>query len=77
MQAAGDGEERVRNGLLALYDFSAAEGEMVLDRSGVGSPVDLKISEKYLDAVSRTAGSLELHSPGIIRGPSRAANAGS
>ncbi len=73
MQAAGDGEERVRNGLLALYDFSAAEGEMVLDRSGVGSPVDLKISEKYLDAVSRTAGSLELHSPGIIRGPSRAA----
>ena len=37
---AGD---RVHEGLLALYDFRLAKGEMVKDRSGAGQPLDLKI----------------------------------
>ena len=41
---AGD---RVSEGLLALYDFRLAKGEMVKDRSGSGQPLDLKIAVSY------------------------------
>ncbi|MCH9023522.1 MAG: hypothetical protein IID32_12280, partial [Planctomycetes bacterium] len=63
--AANPPSERTRNGLLALYDFSSPNGQIVKDRSGVGKPVDLRITDTK--AVHRTKGSLEIHSKTLIR----------
>jgi len=49
---------RVRNGLVALYDFQAGDGEIVEDRSQLGEAADLKIGR--LEAVLRCQGSLQL-----------------
>lgn len=55
---------RATNGLQALYDFSSTDGAIVEDRSGVGEPVNLRISN--LDAVVRSKGSLTVHGKTII-----------
>lgn len=68
--AAEPGPDRVRSGLRVLYDFASVEGEVVADRSGVGRPLDLEISD--LEAVRRRPGSLTIESPTVIRTPGRA-----
>ena len=62
---------RVRNGLLALYDFASPSGEIVADRSGVGKPLDLEIADPL--AVRRREGSLEVRCETLVRSPGRAA----
>lgn len=64
---ATDADEaaRVRSGLLALYDFSVADGDIVQDLSGVGEPVDLRITSPK--AVRRSTGSLQVRGKTLIR----------
>ena len=52
-------------GLQALYNFESAEGDMVRDRSGVGRPLNLKITNKR--AVRRSSGRLEVRGKTEIR----------
>jgi hypothetical protein len=47
---------RVTEGLLVFYDFASEEGNLVKDRSGVGEPLDLEISD--LKGVERRLGEL-------------------
>lgn len=56
---------RVGRDLLALYDFKFKSGAIVADRSGVGSPLNLRISN--LRAVRRAAGWLEIRGETTIR----------
>ena len=63
--AESDGIKRVVSGLQALYDFSETSGAVVRDRSGVGRPANLRISDEEL--VRRSAGSLEVIGKTIIR----------
>ena len=56
---------RTRSGLLALYDFRSPSGVIVKDRSGVGEPVDLRITNPK--AVHRFKGSLEIRGKTLIR----------
>jgi len=37
---------RVTSGLLALYPFDEGQGEVIHDRSGLGTPTDIKLPEK-------------------------------
>lgn len=67
-----EGKARVRNGLLALYDFQSAEDDIVSDRSRLGEAADLKIREE-LESVRRSKGSLELISPANVRSLDRPA----
>jgi len=62
---------RVSSGLRVLYDFQSSEGNMVRDRSGVGEPLDLKITNPK--AVNRTQGSLEVLDTTLIRSDKPAA----
>ncbi|MDA1277578.1 MAG: hypothetical protein O2960_26550, partial [Verrucomicrobia bacterium] len=55
---------RATNGLQALYDFSSTDGAIVKDRSGVGEPVNLRISNPH--AVVRSKGSLTVRGKTII-----------
>ena len=56
---------RVRaGGLLALYDFGSADGDIVHDLSGAGEPIHLRISN--LSAVARAPGSLEVRGKTLI-----------
>ncbi len=66
-----DEPARANTGLLALYDFASASGPIVKDRSGVGEPLDLQISDQK--AVRRSAGSLEVLRSTLIQseGPAR------
>ncbi|MHC4995194.1 MAG: DUF1592 domain-containing protein [Planctomycetota bacterium] len=67
-----DGQpQRVGNGLQSLYNFNAPRGGIVKDRSGVGDPVDLTITN--LDNVRRRVGALEVRGETLIRsdGPAR------
>ena len=61
---------RSRSGLLALYDFASASGPVVKDRSGVGEPLDLRITNA--GAVRRREGSLEVVGETLIRSESPA-----
>ena len=61
--------ERSNRGVIALYDFASATGEIVTDRSGSGS--DLKIAN--LSRVRRANGSLEIIGDTIIRAEKPAA----
>lgn len=56
---------RTRSGLQVLYDFSSTKGSTVKDRSGVGSPLDLRITDSK--AVRRRAGALEVRGKTLIR----------
>jgi hypothetical protein len=56
---------RTRSGLQALYDFRSSGGSIVKDRSGVGKPVDLRITNPR--AVHRTNGSLEVRGKTLIQ----------
>ena len=60
-----DTAQRTRSGLVALYDFSLPSGEFVKDRSGVGDPVNLRITNPQ--AVRRSKGSLEVRAATLIR----------
>ncbi len=42
---ADDDSARVGRGLLVLYDFSEGDGQIIHDRSGVGTPLDLVIGK--------------------------------
>ncbi len=57
--------ERSGEGLVALYDFRLAKGDIVKDRSGVGPPVDLKIENPK--NVRRSKGTLEVRGQTLIR----------
>ncbi|MCZ6795208.1 MAG: DUF1592 domain-containing protein [Planctomycetota bacterium] len=59
------GVTRTRSGLQVLYDFSSPSGPIVKDRSGVGTPVDLRITKA--GAVSRSRGALEVRGETLIR----------
>lgn len=63
--AAGHGAERAREGLVALYDFAAASGDLVEDRSGAGAPLNLRVGDSK--AVNRSAGALEVRRATLIR----------
>ncbi|MBC8245053.1 MAG: DUF1592 domain-containing protein [Verrucomicrobia bacterium] len=56
---------RSGDGLVALYDFRLAKGNVVKDRSGAGQPLDLKIESPK--NVRRTEGALEVRGPALIR----------
>ena len=62
---AGNGGTRATSGLQVLYDFNSSSGPIVRDQSGVGDPLDLKISN--LKAVQRTEGTLEVKGNTLIR----------
>ncbi len=53
------------SGPIVLYDFAAASGDVVYDRSGVGQPIDLKIDNPKM--VQRRVGSLEVTGKTLIR----------
>ena len=57
--------ERSSEGLLLLYDFSSAEGDLVRDRSGVKPTLDLRIRDPK--NVRRSAGELEVRKATILR----------
>lgn len=57
--------KRSSAGLQALYEFNEGQGDEVLDRSGVGSPLNLKITRK--NNVRWGEGSLEIHKGTQIR----------
>jgi hypothetical protein len=50
---------------IALYDFSTPDGDLILDKSGVGEPLNLKITNPA--AVTRSAGSLTITGDTQIR----------
>ena len=56
---------RVRNGLQVLYDFASSSGPLVQDRSGVGQPINLRISDPT--SVRRSEGALEVRGKTAIR----------
>jgi hypothetical protein len=56
---------RTRSGLLALYEFSSSSGFIVKDRSSVGRPIDLQITNP--GSVRRSKGSLEVHGKTLIQ----------
>ena len=56
---------RTRRGLQALYDFRSPSGVIVKDRSGVGKPINLRITN--LKAVHRSKGSLEVRGKTLIQ----------
>ncbi|MEC8973771.1 MAG: DUF1592 domain-containing protein [Verrucomicrobiota bacterium] len=65
MSATASAAGRSGDGLVALYDFRLAKGNVVKDRSGAGQPLDLKIeSPKH---VRRSEGALEVRGPALIR----------
>ncbi len=70
LATAKNSSDRVSSGLLVLYDFASADGAVVADRSGVGSPLDLEVAD--LEAVRRVEGSLEVTSATVIKSPGRA-----
>lgn len=61
---------RVTNGLLALYSFDEGSGDTVLDRSGVGTPIDLTIAAEA--NTSWQDGALSIDSPTILLSASTA-----
>lgn len=63
--AHAEAAQRAHDGLLALYDFSSTDGDVVQDRSGAGTPVNLKISN--LGEVRRAPGALEIRGKTVIK----------
>ncbi|MDP7290694.1 MAG: DUF1592 domain-containing protein [Verrucomicrobiota bacterium] len=63
--------ERSAEGLVVLYDFRLAKGNIVKDRSGKGQPLDLKIENPQ--NVHRSNGILEVHGKTLIRSDKPAA----
>src|SRR3990172_10461891 len=63
--ASDSDDKRVQSGLQVLYDFTSAGGPIVQDRSGLGEPLDLRISDP--NAVRQTAGGLEVVGQTLIR----------
>lgn len=55
---------RVTAGLQLLYDFESADGNQVIDRSGIGTPLNLQIQKT--SAVRRQSGSLEVRGATLI-----------
>ncbi|MDE0107336.1 MAG: DUF1592 domain-containing protein [Bryobacterales bacterium] len=62
---------RVRDGLVALYDFGSLKGELVLDRSGFLEAADTKLDDP--DAVRLADGSLTIDRPTRLRSLERVA----
>lgn len=58
-------DSRVGNDLQVLYTFDSDNGRVVLDRSGVGEPLNLKNSDP--EAVRRSKGKLQISGKTIIR----------
>jgi hypothetical protein len=56
---------RVQSGLQVLYDFASSSGAVIHDRSGVGEPINLSISDPK--AVRRSEGKLEVSGKTTIR----------
>ena len=63
--AAENATERVSRGLVVLYDFADNSGDVIRDRAGTNSPVDLKIENT--GKVRRAAGSLEIRGSTLVR----------
>lgn len=61
----------MERGLLTLYTFDEGKGQQIQDRSGVGSPLDLKIESPQ--AVVWRNGELEIRSSARIRSAGKAA----
>ena len=58
------GVARVSRDLVVLYDFGDCSGDIVRDRAGVGTPIDLKIED--LGMVQRRPGTLEVRGSTLI-----------
>ena len=56
--------DRVERGLLVRYDFSEDEGQTIVDRSGVGKPLNLVIDRS--SRVRRSGGALVVESSSSI-----------
>ncbi|MEM7394590.1 MAG: LamG-like jellyroll fold domain-containing protein, partial [Verrucomicrobiota bacterium] len=63
--AVAQGAGRVRGGLVAFYDFTAGEGTVVEDRSGVEPAIDLRIEDP--GAVEWGRGALKVKAKTLIR----------
>ncbi len=63
--AAEPQSSRVRRDLQTLYDFRSPTGSIVRDRSGVGKPLDLRITKPQ--GVRRSIGSLQLSRGTLVR----------
>ena len=61
----GYSSERVKDNLLAFYDFRIGKGALVKDRSNTGTPLDLKIEN--LQNVERSSGRLNVLGSTLIR----------
>ena len=57
-------EDRVNDGLVAIYDFGNSDGAIVRDRAGTDDPLDLKIEN--VKQVYRESGSLEVRGKTLI-----------
>jgi hypothetical protein len=57
--------ERVRTGLLVVYEFGSFQGPLVTDQAGGDEPLHLKIAD--VQAVRQSAAELEIASPTLIR----------
>ena len=61
---------RSSDGLVVLYDFRLAKGDIVRDHSGAGQPLNLKIENPK--NVRRSEGALEVRGPTLVRSDKRA-----
>jgi hypothetical protein len=62
--ASNPAPQRVQDGLLILYDFSASDDSLVPDRSGVAQPLDLRMDDPK--AAKLSAGGLKIVSNTLI-----------
>lgn len=63
--SAVHGAERAQAGLQVIYDFASDSGDVVQDRSGVGKPINLKITNPQ--SVERSVGALKVFGQTQIR----------
>ena len=57
-ETANSKPSRTATGLLVLYDFDSTKGNLVIDRSGAGEPLNLRITNSK--AVNNSGGALEV-----------------
>ena len=62
---AAQDDLRVRSGLQALYTFEDGKGDIIHDRSGAGTALDLKIAN--MNAIHWLNGALQIQKPTFIR----------
>ena len=62
--SSANAQTRQSDGLLVLYNFASSSGNQIVDRSGVGKPLNLTIVDPK--SVRRSAGKIELTGSGTL-----------